>query len=113
MYIHVEWYLGTDGDYRLENYQRFGGEAYSEYTFHGQRGFYDKNEFNCACEASEYLEEMLVSMRVDSNHYFLLEWLYDIFDEAINFVNKRKSGEYHVSLPGNYDSTELMVDICV
>ena len=113
MKIIVNWSLYTDGDFYLENRERYGGVPDEEYsdTYKGIRIFENKNKLSCMIEARDYLEKMLCDMRVLSGHYYILKYLYDIFDPLICFVCACEPGVLCKELHGNYEGTRISIDI--
>ena len=113
MKIIVNWSLYTDGDFYLENRERYGGVPDEEYsdTYKGIRIFENKNKLSCMIEARDYLEEMLCDMRVLSGHYYILKYLCDMFDPLIRFVCACEPGVLCKELHGNYEGTRISIDI--
>ena len=112
--IKINWSLYTDGDYHIDNYEKYGCKDHedgSEY-YVGEITFVMSEDKGCRREAISILEQMLCDIRVGYNHYWLIKDMYDMFEKAMRFVSKKDNyGEESVFMGGNYDVTEIRIRI--
>lgn len=113
MKIIIDWQIYTDGDFYLENYEKYDLKRVEDdlYAYSGIRVFDNTSDIDCMMEARDFLEEMLCDMRVLPNHYYILHYLYKVFDSLIRFVCAREPGAVKEHMPGNYDNTRCFIYI--
>lgn len=71
--------------------------------------FENKDEIQCMIDSRTFLEQMLCDMCVLYTHYYILEDLYKMFEQLIDFVCKLENGVKTEYMSGNYDGTEIIV----
>ena len=115
--------IETDGDFRLDRYESLfsmehpkgSTEYYKEYYFEDndmaiynwEEGYYLK-QFDARWRVAKLLEEMLVNFRVAPSHYYMLDYLYHMFEDAKNKLwNREKHIETFIS--GNYEGTYIEI----
>lgn len=121
MKFFVDIKLCTDGDFYLdENFK------YEENTIRGIEDYFICNTFKevepphkswkpedwVRYQVKLFLEETLISLRFNTNHYYLMGDLYKLFDKAIHEVNSLDIGECYTGyILGNYEGTNITL-IC-
>ncbi len=120
MKVIVNIGLETDGDYRLENHESYkmthGYEDY-EGTFVFDENTplypyedYSYTKFDAPWRAIRLLEHMLCDLRVGYTHHYVLDYLYHMFDDAIQAIHDRK--RFHEGdVSGNYGGTYITIRI--
>lgn len=110
MKITITWRLYTDGDFSLNNYEKYNCIEYDGYEqYFGMKEFENKDELQCMVDGRTFLEQMLCDMHVSYTHYYILEYLYQMFEKLIKFVCKREEGIKTEYMSGNYEGTEIIV----
>lgn len=120
MQVNVQVGLSTDGDYSLRNHLDL------EMPFDGFEGYYnsllftDDNpkqhkfedsgdmQFNCRWRAINWLRKILCELHVSYTHYYLIEDLYNLFNEAIEAIGRVE--DFHKEISGNYEGTYIQVN---
>ena len=123
MKINITIGLETDGDYRLNNELDYhmeydGSSYYHSYVFadtdtvDGLYNFEDDNDirFGATWRACNLLEQMLCDLHVIYTHHYVLDYLYHMFDDAIEAIGRRET-HFEASISGNYDGTFISIDI--
>lgn len=110
--------LETDGDYSLLHEDKFGMEYDGSGYFNVYRFDDDDKEYLYPYEHRSYLqfdkwwranallEHMLTDLHVSFTHHYVLDYLYHMFDDAMEAIGKRKE-TYYGSISGNYDGTYI------
>lgn len=110
--------LETDGDYSLLHEDKFGMEYdgsgyFNVYCFDddNKEKIYpheDKSylQFDKWWRANALLEHMLTDLHVSFTHHYVLDYLYHMFDDAMEAIGQRKE-TYYGSISGNYDGTYI------
>lgn len=116
MKIIVNIAIETDGDFRVENADSYGltgdGESLSgEFVFDDSTPLYiyeehDYRKFGPKWRATALFKHMLCDMRVYFTHYWVLDDLYHLFNNAMKAINNNEKS-YCDSLSGNYDGTMI------
>ena len=120
MKVIVKIGIETDGDFRLENYESYKMHCgYDDYhgvfIFNENTPLYPYEDcsytkFDACWRAIRLLEHMLCDFKVIHTHHYILDYLYHIFDDAIEAIHRRD--KYHSGhISGNYDGTEIEVFI--
>lgn len=120
MKIVIQIRLETDGDYRLENADSYkmssGFEDYcGDFVFDENTPLYPYEGFNyigfdAAWRARRLLEHMLCDIRVIHSHYYVLDYMFHMFYDAMQAIKDKK--RYHEGfVSGNYDGTTIRVYI--
>lgn len=119
MKINIKVSLETDGDYKLNNntdyHMEFDGTAYYHhfvftpdtpaYNFEDEHDI----EMSSAWRACRMLEKILCDIHVSYTHYYVIQDLYDMFDEAIETVGKYPV-HFETSISGNYEGTYIEIE---
>lgn len=116
MQLIIKIRLETDGDYSLLHPEQFD----MRFDGCGYFGFFrfkdeDKEElypyenksylqFDKWWRANSLFKHMLTDLHVVFTHYYVLDELYHMFDDAMTAVSKRDTS-YYGSIGGNYDGT--------
>lgn len=108
MKIAIDWVYCTDGDFSIRENNffkfKFDGEDYSGVEI------FEGDETTVKMNARSYLEQLLCETHVSYTHYYILEDLYYMFDEAIDFIyNKENQKVFHKEITGNYDGTYVHI----
>ena len=118
MKIRVSYAFYTDGDYSLQEPEKFGctgQEVEIEEDFYDYVGVVEFETIDivrCKMDAKDFLERLLCDgIHVSSSHYWLLKDFYDIIDGLMNFINHNNSGECYDTIGGNQDGTVIKVEI--
>lgn len=116
MKLVVKIGLETDGDYSLLHPEQFGviwdGSGYfGIYRFDDEDKetlypYEDKSclQFDKWWRANSLLEHMLTDLHVIFTHHYVLDYLYHMFDDAMEAIGRREE-TYYGSVNGNYDGT--------
>ena len=96
MKIVIQIRLETDGDYRLENADSYkmssGFEDYcGDFVFDENTPLYPYEGFNyiqfdAAWRARRLLEHMLCDIRVIHSHYYVLDYMFHMFYDAMQAI---------------------------
>lgn len=118
MKLIVKIGLETDGDYSLLHEHQFGMK-YDGTGYFGVFGFDDSNktylypyedksylQFDSWWRLNSLLEHMLTDLHVSFTHHYVLDYLYHMFDDAMEAIGKRETS-YYGSVGGNYDGTYI------
>lgn len=110
--------LETDGDYSLQNdtiyHMIWDGSGYFQnYVFDDST---QPQEWEDAYTSSrdpvyralDLLEQMLCDIHVASSHYYIMEDLFHMFDDAIHAIYRREP-QFESSVSGNYEGTFIEV----
>lgn len=116
MKLIVKIGLETDGDYSLLHEDQFGMK-YDGTGYFGVFGFDDSNktyhypyedksylQFDSWWRLNSLLEHMLTDLHVSFTHHYVLDYLYHMFDDAMEAIGKREKS-YYGSISGNYEGT--------
>ena len=118
MKLIVKIGLETDGDYSLLHEDKFGMEYDGSGYFNVYRFDDDDKEtiypyenksylqFDKWWRANALLEHMLTDLHVSFTHHYVLDYLYHMFDDAMEAIGKREES-YYGSISGNYDGTYI------
>jgi hypothetical protein len=108
--------LETDGDYSLLHEDKFdmrwdGTGYFGVFRFNDTDKeklypYEDKSylQFDKWWRANALLEHMLTDLHVSFTHHYVLDYLYHMFDDAMEAIGKREES-YYGSISGNYDGT--------
>ena len=120
MKVVVKIGIETDGDFRLENYESYklihGYDDYSGvFTFDEETPLYPYEDsgydkFDACWRAVRLLEHMLCDFKVGYTHHYVLDYLYHMFDDAIEAIHRRDKHHYGY-ISGNYDGTDIEIRI--
>lgn len=118
MRIDLKISLETDGDYSLPNntdyHMKFDGSGYYHYFVFEPNtpkyNFEDDHdiEMSPSWRACKLLEKMLCDIHVSYTHYYIIEDLYLMFNEAIETVGKYPV-HFETSISGNYEGTFIEI----
>lgn len=99
--------LETDGDYSLPDYEKYGMK-YEYGGYSGRFRFEDTADDNHKAirDAMSVLENVLCGIRVAPGHYWIIEYIFDMFDGAIEALARREL-TYLGEVNGNYEGTEI------
>ena len=116
MKLIVKIGLETDGDYSLLHEDQFGMK-YDGTGYFGVFGFDDSNktylypyedksylQFDSWWRLNSLLEHMLTDLHVSFTHHYVLDYLYHMFDDAMEAIGRRETS-YYGSISGNYEGT--------
>ena len=123
MKYQVKIGIETDGDFNLEDYDKLfsmnhpycSTEYYAQYLFDDEDKVYIYNwedasalKFDAKWKVNKLLEELLVRFRVRASHYYVLDYLYHMIDDA---KKKLWEGEKIIEtyISGNYDCTFIQI----
>ncbi len=127
MKINVIINLYTDGDYGFAYDKETGGSFYQDYGLNEDNHFgfvddyYDnqtyllsavfenENDFSCKYEAQSFLSKVLCNIRVGYTHWYIMEYIYKMFDRAMTNVGLWNEGVFEMS--GNYEGTYIKIEI--
>lgn len=120
MKVYVSVSLETDGDYTLRNNEAYGME-YDGSGYYSTFEFTDdtpKQDFEYssyiglgpAFRACRLLEKMLCDIHVHYTHYYVLDYLYHMFNDAIEALERREK-EFEASISGNYEGTFVEIRV--
>ena len=122
MIVSVTIGLETDGDYSLTHRDQYhmsydGSGYYNHFIFSdtdtvdGLYTFEDDHDitFDATWRACRLLEKMLCDLHVIYTHHYVLDYLYHMFDDAIDAIG-RKETHFETSISGNYEGT--FIEIC-
>lgn len=62
-----------------------------------------------AYRALDLLEKMLCDIHVASGHYYIMDYIFHMFDEAIHAIYRREP-QFESSVSGNYEGT--FIEVC-
>lgn len=108
--------LETDGDYSLLHPEQFemnwdGTGYFGIYCFGDEDketlyAYEDKSylQFDKWWRANSLLEHMLTDLHVIFTHHYVLDYMYHMFDDAMEAIGKRETS-YYGSVDGNYAGT--------
>lgn len=108
--------LETDGDYSLLHPEQFemrwdGTGYFRVFRFDDDDKetlypYEDKSylQFDKWWRANSLLEHMLTDLHVIFTHHYVLDYLYHMFDDAMEAIGRREK-TYYGSISGNYDGT--------
>ena len=111
--------LETDGDYSLHNNELYN-MTYDDAGGYFYNFVFDDNtepqpwEETCtssrepAYRALDLLEKMLCDIRVASGHYYIMDYIFHMFDDAIHAIYRREP-QFESSVSGNYEGTFIEV----
>lgn len=106
MKIIINTYLYTDGDFSLNNPEKYDITADEDcYIYTGVKTFDDSTA------ARKYLEDMLCDMHVCGSHWRILIQLLDMFEPLINFADDCERGTIRRYMYGNYTDTKISVAV--
>lgn len=121
MKICMEINLYTDGDYYLNNYMRYAStHKEDDGDYHIEKVFeLNKNDSDFDLKLNvnvvSYLEKILCDMNYSYTHYYIIEDIYNLFNNAIEFVMKLHDDSYekyfYDNIGGNYDGTEITITV--
>lgn len=112
MKISIDWKYCTDGDFSIRENNLFEFKYDCGEDYFGLEIFENEDSDRAKMEARSYLEQILCETHVSYTHYYLLEDLYFLFNEAIEFLyNKENQKVFHKELGGNYDGTYVHIII--
>ena len=110
MKITIIWKFYTDGDFSLNNYEKYNCIEYDGFEkYFGIKEFKNKDEIQCMIDSRTFLEQMLYDLHVLDTRHYILEDLYEMFEQLIEFVCKLEVGVKIEYMSGNYDGTEIIV----
>lgn len=116
MQLIVKIGLETDGDYSLLHPEQFdmswdGNGYFRVFRFddNDKETLYpyeDKSylQFDKWWRANSLFEHMLTDLHVIFTHHYVLDYLYHMFDDAMEAIGRREE-TYYGSISGNYDGT--------
>lgn len=116
MKLVVKIGLETDGDYSLLHPEQFemrwdGTGYFGIYRFNDEDKetlypYEDKSylQFDKWWRTNSLLEHMLTDLHVIFTHHYVLDYLYHMFDDAMEAIGRRETS-YYGSVGGNYDGT--------
>ena len=116
MKIRIRGTLETDGDFRVDNCEKIGVE------FDGYEGYkfdkvFDINSIEnklWALTPEDYLIKIWYNIHIIDTHDYLIIDIGRLFLEAIDALNgnisKLRQG-FHKAIYGNYEGTEIFIDI--
>lgn len=109
--IDIEWSMCTDGDYRLDNADKY--DIYTGYeSYSGNKVFTSSNDDVIRREAVSFLEELLCDIRYKPSHHYVMKYMYEIFEKSISFISKGDNYGCNIeSVGGNYDGTTIHINI--
>ena len=111
--------LETDGDYTLQNNELYH-MSYDDANGYFHNFVFDENTepqpwedaYTSSREptyrALNLLEKMLCDIHVASGHYYIMDYIFHMFDDAIHAIYRRESA-FEASVSGNYDGTFIEV----
>ena len=117
MRITIDYFLYTDGDYKLKHLQKFkclqkNVELNDQlYDYVGSVDFED-DEWKCKHEAKEFLWKFLCDgIRVSYTHHWIIKDFYKIIEKLEKVIDEFTFGIVVVSegLFGNYEGTKIRV----
>ena len=118
MKVIIQIRLCTDGDFSLNNYEaysmQFDGEDYiGRFEFDANTPLYAYEEhsyinFDSYWRAQQLFKHMLTDIHVGFSHYYVLDDLYHLFNDAIQAV-RNKQTQYYNSISGNYEGTSIQI----
>lgn len=122
MKIKIEYTLYTDGDYCLENPDKFGctgrdvisSDGWEHYDYVGSVEFQDDEEWSCKMYAKDFLCKFLCDgIHVLYTHAYLIKDFYDMIESLEDAIDDHKNfpNTFYASMSGNYDGTEISVTI--
>lgn len=107
-FIDVEINFFTDGDYRLNDFDKLGFEENGTgYEF--KKTFARKDLESVQMEVRDFFEEVVTSLHFGSSKYYLMNSFYEMYDGAIHALYKE--GVFYDSLGGNYEGTDISFEI--
>lgn len=110
MKIAIDWVYETDGDFSMRENPFFKFKYDGCETYSGVEIFENEDETRAKMNARSYLEQLLCETHISYTHYYILEYLYKLYDEAIDFIyNKDGETVFHKELSGNYDGTYVHI----
>lgn len=120
MNIFIEVNLNTDGDFYLNEDYKFKEDINYDYeSYYIYKNFKETepphpswdSESWLRYEAKNFLIEILINLRFNNNHYYLMSTLCDFFDKAIKKINTIGIREYYIDhLWGNYEGTSITLN---
>ncbi len=110
--------LETDGDYSLTNndlyFMTWDGSGYfHNFVFENDTEAQPWEEPYTASREPAYraldlLEKMLCDIDVASGHYYIMDYIFHMFDDAIHAIYRREP-QFESSVSGNYEGTFIEV----
>ena len=120
MKINLHVSLCPDGDFSLRDNNKYhllweGDGYYQEYLFYDElpnQEWEDSTDhtFDPLWRANSLLEKMLCDIHVYHTRYYLLDYLYHMFDDAMEAIGRRE-GSFEVEINGNYEGTFISFEI--
>lgn len=114
MKISISVSLETNGDYSLHNSGLYGMEYdgsgyFNTFEFADNTPKYDFESdyvihFDPCWRACSLLEKMLCDIHVYHTRYYVLDYLYHMFEDAMKAIGRHEK-ELEVSVSGNYEGT--------
>lgn len=111
--------LETDGDYTLQNNELYH-MSYDDANGYFHNFVFDDNtepqpweepyisSREPAYRAFTLLEKMLYDIHVASGHYYIMDDIFHMFDDAIHAIYRREP-QFESSVSGNYEGTFIEV----
>ena len=110
--------LETDGDYSLTNNDLYlmpwdGSGYFHDFVFDDNtepQPWEDPytSSREPAYRALDLLEKMLCDINVASGHYYIMDYIFHMFDDAIHAIYRREP-QFESSVSGNYEGTSIEV----
>ena len=120
MTINLHVSLCPDGDFSLRDNEKYhmewdGNDYYQEYLFYEglpQQTWEDSTDhtFDPLWRACRLLEKMICDIHVSYTHHYLLDYLYHMFDDAMEAIGRREKS-FEVEVSGNYEGTFISFEI--
>ena len=120
MTINLHVSLCPDGDFSLRDKENYhmewdGDGYYQEYLFYDglpNQEWEDPTDhkFDPLWRANSLLEKMLCDIHVYHTHYYLLDYLYHMFEDAMEAIGRREKS-FEVEVSGNYEGTFISFEI--
>lgn len=111
--------LETDGDYTLYNNEMYH-MTYDDAGSYSHNFVFEENTARQLWEepytssrepayrALDLLEKMLCDIHVASGHYYIMDDIFHMFDDAIHAIYRREP-QFESSVSGNYEGTSIEV----
>lgn len=112
MKIIIKFNLETDGDFSLRNPEQFGTYLIDFEQYSGEKIFEDTDVWRCKYNAKCFLENFICDgIHISSSHFYLLKEFVDVVIELESFINNADYGYFTKEIFGNYEGTEISVEI--
>lgn len=119
--MKLDFYLVHDGDFRIDmdyfNELRKRGSylksvdyhcSYNDYSIHFTAEVNQQNDYTVECLARDVIEAVIKSVRF--HHMFIMQYLYETYEELVEWIFKKKSEKEIVHYwSGNYGGTEWTI----